>query len=94
MLFIVIERFRGPSAPEAYRRFHQRGRLAPDGLETRGSWVTADLSRCVQIIEAQDLASIQAWVSNWLDLIDFEILPALAGSAVAQIFANGEQATG
>lgn len=86
MLFIVIERFRGSAAPEAYRRFKEQGRLAPDDLRTHGSWVAADLSVCVQIIETEELDSIQRWVANWLDLIEFQILPAVPGSAVAQLF--------
>jgi hypothetical protein len=32
MLFMVIERFRNQDAKAVYRRFEQRGRLAPDGL--------------------------------------------------------------
>jgi hypothetical protein len=91
MLFIVVERFRETSAPEAYRRFNEHGRLAPDDLKTHGSWVAADLTLCVQIIEAKDLMSIQQWVANWLDLIEFEILPGVPGSAVAQLFADANE---
>jgi hypothetical protein len=88
MLFVVIERFRTGAVSEAYRRFNERGRLAPDALKTLGSWVAADLSRCVQIVEADDASSIQRWVANWADLIDFEIFPASEGAAAAGIFAG------
>lgn len=93
MLFIVIERFRGSAAPGAYRRFNEQGRLAPDDIKTHGSWVAADLSLCVQIIEAENLSSVQRWVANWLDLIEFEILPAASGSAVAQLFIADDGST-
>jgi hypothetical protein len=33
MLFMVIEQFRNQDAKSVYRRFHQKGRLMPDGLE-------------------------------------------------------------
>jgi hypothetical protein len=89
MLFIVIEHFRGNSAAKAYRRFNEHGRLAPDGLKTLGSWVTADLSRCIQIVEADEISTIQRWVANWSKLIQFEVLPALPGSAVAEHFPDG-----
>ena len=37
-----------------YRRFRERGRLAPEGLAYRGSWVTSDLTRCYQVMECDD----------------------------------------
>jgi hypothetical protein len=86
MLFIVIEHFRAGSAPKAYQRFNERGRLASNGLKTLGSWVTADLSRCFQVVEADDASSIQRWVGNWVDLIHFEILPVSVGGEVAPLF--------
>jgi len=38
MLFMVIERYRPGWAPEGYRRFRDRGRMAPDGLRYVSSW--------------------------------------------------------
>ena len=32
MLYMVIERFHSGAAPEIYRRFRDRGRMAPEGL--------------------------------------------------------------
>ena len=94
MLFIVVERFRGTSVPEAYWRFQEHGRLAPAEVKTIGSWVTADLSRCFQILEAENVSFVQEWVANWVDLIEFEILPASEGSAVAQLFTAGRARAG
>jgi hypothetical protein len=45
MLFMVIEHFRGGDAVPVYRRFRDRGRLAPDGLRYVASWVSTDLRR-------------------------------------------------
>lgn len=39
MLFMVIEHYRPGRAPEIYRRFHERGRMAPAGLRYVASWV-------------------------------------------------------
>jgi hypothetical protein len=91
MLFVVIEHFRGASVCEAYGRFNERGRLAPGELRSVGSWVTADLSRCFQIVEAEDLSCIQQWTANWLDLIEFEIFPVTESSAV-RFFTDGVEA--
>jgi len=38
MLYMVIERFKAGAAPEVYRRFRDKGRMAPDGLEYVSSW--------------------------------------------------------
>jgi hypothetical protein len=51
MLYLVIERFRNGDAAPVYRRFRERGRLAPEGLEYVGSWVTDDLTTCYQVME-------------------------------------------
>lgn len=45
MLYLIVEDFKGDPAA-VYRRFRERGRLAPDGLRYVNSWVTRDLQRC------------------------------------------------
>jgi hypothetical protein len=37
MLFMVVERFRNRDAKAVYRRFHDQGRMMPDGLRYVGS---------------------------------------------------------
>jgi len=83
MLFMVIERFRGQDAKSVYRRFRDRGRLMPDGLEFVSSWVAADLSRCFQIMSTEDITLLQRWVAEWSDLVEFEIVPVEPGKTVA-----------
>ena len=39
MLFMVVERFRPGKAPEVYRRFRDRGRMAPDTVRYVAVWV-------------------------------------------------------
>jgi hypothetical protein len=36
---MVIEHYRPGRAPEIYRRFRERGRMAPEGLRYVASWV-------------------------------------------------------
>ena len=47
--------------------------MAPDGLNYISSWVTADLTRCYQIMEAPDRALLEQWMVNWVDLVEFEV---------------------
>lgn len=79
MLFMVIERFRDQNAKAVYSRFREKGRLMPDGLAFVGSRVTADLSRCFQIMDCDDITLLQRWTAEWSDLIEFEIVPVVPG---------------
>ena len=81
MQFMVIEHFVSGARP-IYERFARDGRLMPEGLEFVASYVTADLTRCFQVMECEDITLLQAWVANWEDLADFEIVPVVAGSRV------------
>ncbi len=51
MLFMVIETFEGNDMIPAYQRIRDEGRVLPDGLTYHNSWVSADFSRCFQIME-------------------------------------------
>ena len=82
-LYMVIENFRdGDSAP-VYRRFRERGRMAPEGLTYVSSWVTDDLTRCYQVMETRDRALLDAWMSKWSDIVDFEVHPVLTSQEAA-----------
>jgi len=83
MLFMVIENFRNQDAKAVYRRFRDKGRLTQEGLTFVGSWVEADLGRCFQLMECDDVTLLQRWVAEWSDLVDFEIVPVVPGRDVA-----------
>ena len=83
MLFMVIENFRNQDAKAVYRRFRDQGRLTPDGLTFVNSWVEANLGRCFQLMECDDVTLLQRWVAEWSDLVEFEIVPVVPGKAVA-----------
>ena len=83
MLFMVIEHFRSGSAPEVYRRFRERGRMAPEGLRYVASWVDMDYKRCFQVMETDDEALFRQWTANWDDLVDFEIVPVRSSAEAA-----------
>ena len=70
---MLIETFRDNCLEKAYNRFHERGRLLPDGLYYLDSWLTRDGSRCFQLMETDDDRLLQQWMGYWDDLVDFEI---------------------
>ena len=96
MLFMVIEKFRNQDARSVYRRFHAEGRLMPEGVTFIESWVSADLGRCFQVMQCEDVALLQRWVSAWSDLVEFEIVPVSSGrdtaSALSEELKNEAQA--
>lgn len=83
MLFMVIEHFRPGRAPEVYRRFRERGRMAPEGLRYVASWVDMDYKRCFQVMETDNEALFKQWTANWDDLVDFEIVPVRTSAEAA-----------
>lgn len=87
MLYMMIERFRGGDARPVYRRFRERGRLAPDGLHYVSSWVTTDRRECYQVMECDDRALLEQWMSQWSDLVDFEVIPVTTSAAAAEAIA-------
>ena len=88
MLFMVVEKFRHQDAKPAYQRFRDKGRLMPEGVSFVGSWVSADLSRCFQLMEADSVARLQQWVSDWSDLVEFEVIPVVSGKETAEALAS------
>ena len=87
MLYMNIETFRNADAVPVYRRFRERGRMAPDGLRYVSSWVTKDYLRCYQVMECDDPALLEQWMSNWRDLTDFEVIPVNTSAEAAAAIA-------
>ena len=86
--YMIIEHFRNGDAVPVYRRFRERGRMAPEGLTYVTSWVT-DLSRCYQIMETHDRALLDQWMANWGDLTEFEVHPVMTSSEAAEWMRTG-----
>lgn len=80
---MVIESFRNQDAGAVYARFREKGRMTPEGVTFVKSWVSADLGRCFQVMECDDVARLQSWVARWTDLVSFEIVPIAEGADTA-----------
>ena len=83
MLYMVVEHFRGGDPLPVYRRFRDRGRLAPDGLRYVSSWVTNDLRHCWQVMECDDESLLRQWIAAWHDIVDFEVFPVVTSAEAA-----------
>jgi hypothetical protein len=85
MQYMIIETFtKGPAA--VYERFRERGRMAPEGLEYVSSVVTEDGRTCYQLMQCADRALLDQWMSNWSDIVHFEVLPVISSSEAAARF--------
>jgi hypothetical protein len=62
---MVIERFRDSAEPEIYRRFRDKGRMMPEGLEYVSSWIDLDFKICWQLMQTEDFALFDQWIANW-----------------------------
>jgi hypothetical protein len=83
MLFMVIEHFDQARVKEIYTRFHKHGRMMPEGLTYIDSWISADFSRCFQVMQCDDVTLLQEWVLAWGDLARFEIVPLASSKDTA-----------
>lgn len=83
-LYMVIERFKNGDAIPVYRRFRDRGRLAPEGLRYVSSWVDTNLEVCYQLMETADPGLLEEWTSRWSDLVDFEVRPVISSAEAVE----------
>jgi hypothetical protein len=82
MLYMIVETFKDSAA--VYRRFRERGRLAPDGLTYVSSWITADVTKCYQVMECDDRRLLDEWMAAWRDLIEFEVVSVITSAEAAE----------
>jgi hypothetical protein len=75
---MVVEKLNDSRA--IYSRLRERGRMMPDGLVYLDSWISADLTRCFQLMETDDPALFDAWIASWRDLMEFEIVPVVSSA--------------
>ena len=87
-LYMVVEHFKNNDAVPVYRRFHARGRLAPEGLVYLSSWIDHKLERCYQLMETHDRALLEDWMTKWWDLVDFEVYPVVTSQEASERIAT------
>jgi hypothetical protein len=84
MIYMVVEQFRNGDAVPVYRRFRDRGRLAPEGLTYVQSWVDEPMQRCYQLMETDNRELLDQWIANWSDLVDVAVHPVMTSAEAVQ----------
>ena len=84
MLYMIIERFKNRDPLPVYRRFRDKGRMAPEGLTYVASWVTEDMDRCYQVMECDDRRLLEQWMTRWSDVTDFEVIPVVTSAQAVE----------
>jgi hypothetical protein len=84
VLYMIIERFKNRDPVPVYRRFRDRGRMAPEGLTYVSSWVTEDMDRCYQVMECDDRRILEQWMTRWSDVTDFEVIPVVTSAQAVE----------
>ena len=88
MLFMIVEHFKNADPLPIYRRFRDRGRMAPEGLQYVSSWVDEKFERCFQIMETTDRELLDRWIANWSDIVEFEVYPVVTSKDAADRIAH------
>ena len=83
-LYMIVEHFKNKDAAAVYRRFRDKGRMAPEGLTYVSSWVDENFERCYQVMETDDRQSLELWMANWRDLVEFEVYPVITSQEAAE----------
>jgi uncharacterized protein DUF3303 len=83
MLYMVVEHFRGNDPRPVYKRFAEKGRMAPASVQYISSWIDDKLQRCFQLMDAPDPAALEEWMSHWRDIVDFEYWPVMTSAEAA-----------
>ena len=84
MLFMVVEKFRNQDGKAVYRKLRDAGRALPDGLKFVASYVSADLGRCFQLMETDDVTLFQRWIADWQEVAEFKVVPVVEGKTTRE----------
>jgi hypothetical protein len=60
--------------------------MAPEGLVYVSSVVSADGTRCFQLMECDDPRLLDQWMAAWADLVAFEVVPVISSADAAVRF--------
>lgn len=75
---MIIEHYRPGKTEEIYRRFSEKGRMLPQGVEFINSWIEENLQKCYQVMKSESPEKLEEWINNWKDLVDFEVIPVIS----------------
>jgi hypothetical protein len=82
-LYMVVEQFKNKNPLPVYKRYRAKGRMMPEGVEYVASWVEEDMGRCYQVMRAESRKLLDQWLSNWRDIVDFEVYGVITSQEAA-----------
>jgi Protein of unknown function (DUF3303) len=89
MLYMIIEKFHPEKVKALYKRFDEKGRMMPAGVNYINSWIDEPVSTCYQVMESDSRDKIDEWISHWSDLADFEVILVITSAkAKEKVFAS------
>ena len=68
---MVIERFHKDKILTMYKRFDEKGKPLPEGVQYINRWIDEKVETCYQLMTSESLEKLQEWISHWDDLADF-----------------------
>ena len=74
---MIIETFHPNKVKQLYKRFEEKGRLLPEGVQYINSWINEDVTTCYQVMESESEEKLYDWIQNWIDLADFKVIPVI-----------------
>ncbi len=66
-------------------RFLETGGNPPDGVTMLGRWHALGGNEAFVLAETDDPKGIYRWLSQWADLIEFDVVPVIEDEAAAGI---------
>ena len=80
MKYMIFETFKPGKVKEIYQRLEEKGRMQPEGLTYINSWIDENMEKCYQVMETDSIKKIHQWISNWDDVMEFEIVPVISSA--------------
>jgi hypothetical protein len=77
---MIIEKFRAGKILELYKRFDEKGRMLPEGVNYVNSWINGEVDTCYQVMESDSIEKLDEWISHWKDLAEFEVIPVISSA--------------
>ena len=78
---------RNQDGKAVYRKLRDAAARLPDGLKFISSYVAADLGRCFQLMETDDVTLFQRWIADWQEVVEFEVVPVVEGKTTREALA-------
>lgn len=84
MLFMILEKFHSGKVKQLYKRFEEKGRQLPGGVNYINNWISEDVTTCYQVMESNTEVEIKEWITFWNDMADFALIPVINSAQALQ----------